>query len=286
MAMRAVLLAFGLMILTASAKPDTVAQCAPLEGAEPILSQKALHFLVIGEIHGTAETPTIFGDLVCLAAKGRNAVTIGLELPNTDQARLDQFIASEDLESARSRMLNSWSWAKGRDGRSSVAMIKLIERLRDFVRAGLVKRVIAFQPMGQLNEGQYEEAMAQHLLNAQKEGGGQMLVLVGNAHARLAENKWGRKSYWPMAHWLPKKQTATFFVSGNGGTAWNCQTDYTSSGGPSDLACAAHSINTPKKPNRREMKFSLKIQRRGFSGILSLGVEMTASPPVVQTLAQ
>ncbi len=42
--------------------------CQEIRGEMELLEKANLHFLLIGEVHGTKETPAIFSELICPAA--------------------------------------------------------------------------------------------------------------------------------------------------------------------------------------------------------------------------
>jgi hypothetical protein len=54
-------LAMGLAMNGARA----IAFCSPVPGAEQIWSKACVHWVFIGELHGSNETPAAFRDLVC-----------------------------------------------------------------------------------------------------------------------------------------------------------------------------------------------------------------------------
>jgi hypothetical protein len=45
--------------------------CGPLPGAGALWERPAVRFILVGEMHGTGETPVIFRDLACTAAAGK-----------------------------------------------------------------------------------------------------------------------------------------------------------------------------------------------------------------------
>ncbi len=269
-----------LSLIAAAAVASSTPQCAAIDGTDAILAQKDMGFLVVGELHGTAETPAAFADLVCIAGNQRGPVIVGVEFPVSDQSLIDQFMASNDLEFARKELMKTWVWKKSEDGRGSVAMLAMFERLRQYVRMGIVKRVVTIQPIDSMksNEG-YEKEMAQPLIAAQRQDGHLTLVLVGNAHASFAKIDIGEPLYWPMAHWLPKKQTVTLYTVSNGGSAWNCQGEGIEADGKPTIVCKAHSERVPQKLQQRGIVLSDEAKKNGYSGALRLGVETQASPP-------
>lgn len=267
----------ALSFFAATALAASTPDCASIDGAEKVLANMNMNFLVVGELHGTAQTPAIFADLVCLAGKQRGKIIVGVEFPVSDQPLIDAFMASNDFEAARAELLKSWVWAANEDGRSSIAMLAMLERLRGYVRSGLVRRVVAIQPIDSMNNEEYELRMAQPLLDAQQQDGILTLFLVGNAHARLIKSKFGTKPYWPMAYWLPEKQTVTLDTVSNGGSSWNCMSEGVTAEGKPNIVCKARSERTPRELYRRGIVVSEEARADGYSGTFRLGIETTAS---------
>jgi len=58
---------------------STFAACDPITGAEQVLSNPQLHWIFVGEIHGSNESPATFFDLVCEAIR---RVTISRSIEN------------------------------------------------------------------------------------------------------------------------------------------------------------------------------------------------------------
>jgi hypothetical protein len=81
------LLAMGLAINAAGA----VASCSPIPGADQIWSKPSVHWVFIGEWHGSNETPAAFHDLVCDAIAQGKHVTVALERPASEQASFSIF---------------------------------------------------------------------------------------------------------------------------------------------------------------------------------------------------
>ncbi|WP_260924968.1 hypothetical protein [Novosphingobium sp. 9] len=218
-----------LSVLTSAAA--MAAPCPPIPGTASLLTDRKVQWIVVGEQHGTMETPQAFGDLACLAARTGRPLTIALELPDSEQAALDAYLASDGGAEARAAWLAQPMWKDGpRDGRSSVAMLGLIERLLTMRREGQVTAVVAMQPMAPTPTPEsYEKAMAAHVEHALGSSAGKpgalVLTLVGNVHARRAPVTFGAQRYMPMAGWLPGKATVTLDASGNGGAQWSCFAD-------------------------------------------------------------
>lgn len=242
--------------------------CPALPGAEALWATPR-RWIVVGESHGTAEAPAAFGDLVCRAGS-RRPVVAAVEQPASDQPLIDAFMTSDGGEAARAALLKADMWTS-RDGRSSQAYLALFERLRLMVREGMVRRVVAFQPMWQgpsFDAAAYEAAMAKLLRDASPDAETRVVALVGNVHAMLREVHFGNKAYMPAAALLPRGETLTLNVSGNGGSAWNC----------TEAGCGAHDLGPQPQSYPRGIVLGGDMP---WSGVFHLGTATTASLPVM-----
>jgi hypothetical protein len=272
---RVIMSAFALMILTASAKPDTVSQCAPLEGADRVLSQSRTKWLIVGEVHGTNEAPEMFGDLLCHAGQTQRPLVVGIEFPDSDQTGIDAFLASDGGADALAALLALPSWHQPlQDGRTSAAMFGLFERLRKMVAAKIVSQVVAFVPTTGVRGGEYERQMAQLLMAAQKPHNALVLALVGNAHARRVPFR-ASTPYRPMASWLPKKNTSVFDMGHNAGASWNC-----TGASFKELVCASKDDSQAHDGSKRGIAVRQDLES-GRSGVMNFGKRSTASPPAI-----
>lgn len=264
----------ALQLAVSTASPASTA-CKPIPGWDRVLADGKLHWIVIGELHGTTETPAIFADAVCLTAAKRGPLIVGLEIPSGDQSRIDSFMNSDGGPAARSEFFKAMIWHMGKDGRSSEAFFRLLDRLRQMHAAGLVTRVVAFQdshpvsgPPG-AGQGPNEKRYAAILHDAAKPGN-TVIALVGELHARKTEVDFGQP-FMPMAGLLPPDQTLTLNVVGNGGVAWYCT-------GPSPADCGPYTAGTRRESATRGIIFGPAMDG-AYDGILNLGVPTTASPP-------
>ena len=140
-AMRGAWLALWLALAAASA--GETQPCRPIAGLEPWLRPGAV--LLLGEIHGTAQSPAFAGDAACRAARSGLPVVVALEQPVAGQQRVDTFLASDGGEHARRALLAGPFWQSGyQDGRASQAMLELIERVGRLRRSGSPARVVLF----------------------------------------------------------------------------------------------------------------------------------------------
>jgi hypothetical protein len=147
--------------------------------------------LVLGELHGTHEAPALAGAVVEQRLDTGLPVTLALEIHAAEQPRLDAFLASEGDPAARGALLSGAFWKtpnERSDGRRSMAMLSLIERMRERREEGDDVRVLAFDA-GKAGGGANERnrRMAEVLRDAINDAPERaFVVLIGNYHARRA----------------------------------------------------------------------------------------------------
>jgi hypothetical protein len=264
------------ILATLAAAMTPASDCKPIDGANALIADRSVHWIVMGELHGTAETPSAFGDLVCLAAASRRPIVVVLERPETEQPEIDTYLKSDGGADAQAELTRAPMWhGRFQDGRSSRAYLALIERLRVMAQAQMIAGVIAAQPnkAPPIDAAHYERNMAQMVETAGASSETLALMLVGNIHAMTKPvTPPGSASYIPMAGLLPQAGTRTLNAISNGGAAWNC------SGSP--MVCAAHTNGYDGKERLRGIVMT-SDPASPYSGSFNLGVPSTASPPVI-----
>ena len=246
--------------------------CEAVEGAASIIGDKAIRAIVIGEVHGTAETPKLVGDLACLASQRRN-VTVALEFDAGLDADLQRFMADQNPVRAHEALRRSSIWDRRRaDGRSSKAMFDLLVRLRNLKGDGGRISLGAFQPtsMTRLRQHYYELAMATKIAElADRRPDDLIIVLVGRVHAGTLPFNGIGESFLPAAAHLPAGEVLTFQPEAEGGTAWSCRAQ----------GCKAYQLEGRVKKTRRIYK--LATRANGYDGYYSVGGPYTASEPLL-----
>jgi hypothetical protein len=177
--------------------------CRNVEGAEALLSNPGKRYIIVGERHGTAETPQLFADLACVAS-AKGPLIVGLEMEANQQAPLDAFLASDGSAAARQAWRRAKHWQL-RDGRGSIAMWAMIDRLRQLKAAGRDLMAIAFMHQAATVEGR-ERAMAdawRAALEARPDA--RLLILIGSVHA---ESEPVGQSV-PAASFIPQRSRLT-----------------------------------------------------------------------------
>jgi len=181
--------------------------------------------LLVGEMHGTHEVPALVGEIAATLANIDRTLIVGLEIPRNEQARIDSFLKSAGSESDRVKLLEGEFWQRDyQDGRSSVAMLELIERLRQIALKSKI-RVLAIDivPDAKATGAARDQAMAKMLLAAlKKDSDAKGMVLAGNFHTRVQDGApWDPKHRF-MGHYLLDQSVYAIEVMGVSGNMWIC----------------------------------------------------------------
>jgi hypothetical protein len=257
------------MIVIAAALLSAIApSCAPVPGASR-LWQPGTRWVIVGEMHGTNESPDAFANLVCLASATGRPVTVAVEYTSDDQTAIDAFLASDGSPAARAVLLKLFLFtSKFQDGRGSGAFMRLFERLRILKQAGRIDGVIASDVGRATPEGQERNAaMAQTWTGIAAPDDAIILAYVGNLHAMRKSIAIGDRTIVPAGAIMPVKRTVTINIDGNGGKAWNCQDD----------GCRPHD-NGNSRPAASAITYSTAADRQ-WDATYELGVPTTAALP-------
>ena len=237
-----------------------------------MVSRKSLRWLVLGEDgHGTNEMPRTVADMVCAAAAANRPVTVGVEFRTRNQPALDAYMASDGGTTASAELLAAQMWdADWADGKSSLTMLVLFEWLRTQRRNGVVADVVAFDADMSRDGTDRERQMAQRLKAKAPSGMGIFIVLTGSFHARKRLSDAETTPFPPMATMLPRAQTVSLRVQGNGGRIWAC----------TQRGCGEQDANR-SGGTRRGLSLR-KLENGSYDGAYDLGLPVTPSPPVKQ----
>jgi hypothetical protein len=260
------LLAMGLAIHAAA-----TTSCSPVPGADQIWSKPAVHWVFIGELHGSNETPAAFRDLVCNAIAQGKHVTVALERPTSEQAALDNILTAKDLSTARESLFQLPGWKEVLDGRGSEAMLRLLLSLRELRSFYPDLKVVAFDaPYTGTAPGARDEALGHALLSLNPTKPNDLvLILTGNIHAMQAS----KRGYDLAAMYLPPKEILSLEVTDSGGETWS--DDIQGGCGPWKGGVGDKDA---KKPYGIFLDPGL-VPFGKVDGVLSLGVPLTASAP-------
>ncbi len=225
---------------------------------------------IFGEVHGTAETPPLVARYLERCEDG-SPLLLGLEIPTDERDRLDRYLASHGRAHDRNELLSGPFWNGLPDGRTSVAMLELIEDIRKKRRQGCDLEIVAFDsaPHGPARERDMAETLVARFRQGEY---AQLVVLVGNLHARRTRGVPWDPEWTPMAaHMVEKLEVVTLDFRSASGEAWNCRND------PPD--CGPHPL--PGRDRGRDVFIDVEASSdpsRLYDGIFYIG-RPNASPP-------
>lgn len=262
--------------------PVPAPDCAtPVAGAAPLMSQGQT--LLLADPLGTRELPAAALRMLCEAASKGMPVTLALSLPVAEQPLLDTYLASAgSSQDAQELLRGSSFWRRThQDGRSSRAMLWLVEQARRLRASGRAVSLVAFDvEKGKGNER--EAQMAKNLLDARsKSPDAWMLVLAGGTHVRTASVSWD-SGFEPLGMRLAKAlpSVKALDVGFTRGSQFSCRYNVWDA-----VECNVFAIS----PTKQTRQFStvadgVKLHagpQEGFHGRLYVG-SLNASPPALQ----
>ena len=223
--------------------------------------------LLFGEMHGSQETPVLIHAVACHVSASED-VAVGLEMASEDQPLLDAFMAGNGTADDVQKLLASDFWQMGGDGRSSMAMLGLIEDLRALKQAGRPVALFAFddQPGTKLERN---VAIANGLRRFHgAHPNVRIIALTGNVHA-MQESMWaGETMLTPSGKLLADLHPVSVFVSYPAGTIWACTP-----------ACGVQTLKAAR--GEATPGFHAGSPMGGYSRTYRLA-SITASPPAVK----
>jgi hypothetical protein len=184
---RAGVLALAALLVGPQAAAGTAGStCGPaIRGLDPLLrSGKTVLF---GEIHGTTQVPRFVGDVACRAAAAGLAVALALEVGVGEEPAFARYLASQGGAADRAQLLAGALWRSPfPDGRSSQAMVDLLEQMRRLRARGAVVTVHGLLEPSPDRDG--DQVMAARALAVRRQHPrALLLVLAGNNHTRIAD---------------------------------------------------------------------------------------------------
>lgn len=242
--------------------------------------------MIIGEMHGTSEVPSLVAQLADgISARKDGAgkaqsVVVALEWAGHDAGH-QTYLASGGTAADRRRLLASPLWAKQyQDGRASEAMLALLESVRTLARGGRSVQLATFD----LNRGQIapdrDEGMAHNLRGiVLANPGAKIIALAGNFHARQRPGAPWNPEYRFMANYLADLAPFSLDVNAPRGSYWGC-----SSGAAED--CKRVSFGKDVKAGLGLGLYKNEaLAKNGYNQGLRLA-QLTASLPAAGTTAK
>ncbi len=254
--------------------------CREVPHLTPLLEPGAT--LLLGELHGTVESPEFAENAVCLALRAGRSVALGLEIPREESPLVETFLASSGRPEDRSALLASPFWSSSyQDGRRSQSRLALLDQVRRWRREGRPIRVVLFDRAAQPSSGQERDRwMAQELHEAITSRPQDLFVaLAGNVHMRIGRGVPWDAQYEPagflLVQALPRRPTAALDVAYTQGTAWFCTSADAAS-------CQVRAVKQAAAPQGTQgiQVVLYPDPKDGYNGIYRVGL-LTASPPAV-----
>ncbi|HKV09251.1 MAG TPA: hypothetical protein VJ725_13995, partial [Thermoanaerobaculia bacterium] len=246
-------------------------ECPAVPGLEPLLVSG--NVLLLGEMHGTEQSPRFVAAVACQGLRKGLPVTVGLELPRGQEPAAVAYLASEGTAKDREALLATDFWTRSyQDGRTSQAMLGLIEELRRLSRAGLPVRIRWIDI--DAPDPERDRRMAERLAEAVAERPADLfVVLAGNYHTRQAKGAPWNKEFSPMGLHLtqlaPKARVISLDSSYTDGETWAClQTEAAPDG-----ECKVWPMKGKGKPEGPFPRVVLGsgLDANGYSGVYEVG---------------
>ncbi|WP_245626412.1 calcium-binding protein [Stenotrophomonas ginsengisoli] len=201
--------------------------------AQIIEHARGHRLVVLGELHGTAEIPALAARLAATYADA-GPLTLALEVPHTEQAALDRYLASDGGQAAWNALAGTPFWQVSddqHDGRRSVQMRQLVEAMRALRKQGAAVQVLAYdvaKEQADAHDHHWRDArMADNLRAAAAQQPGVLLVLSGNVHAMRARPSWAPAELQlaPMTSLLLDLEPFAVNLTAASGQFWGCLPD-------------------------------------------------------------
>ncbi|HKD39156.1 MAG TPA: hypothetical protein VKB87_02610 [Myxococcaceae bacterium] len=269
--------------------PPMQSQCGPsIRGLDELAHPGGM--ILLADVPGSEQIPDFISDAACRQAESGMGVFIGLEIPEEEQSRIDEFLHSAGTDGDRARLLESEFWQRPeQDGRSSRAVLQLIDDVRQMIHSGY--RVALFAYDASPDQGtDRNAAMAENIEAAREHAPPDALFLVLAGTARLYTPAGEMRE--PLdAHLRRKERWLTSLTAAfEDGSAWTCE-------GPtsSEIQCGTHAVRGRRGgpswassgggANHRFVARWPRPSPDGVQGSYYLGA-LTASPPALDVQVQ
>ena len=197
-------------------------QCeVPVEIPQRVLDRQ---IVIFGELHGTRETAEFTGEYGCLLAQDQAEVILALEIPEREQSAISKYLGTLGSPDDMRSLLKGEFWNRPesrQDGRSSQAMARLIDRVRELRATG--KRISIAAIDGQRAGLKRDDSMAMIVRDLiQAKPLARVIALVGNVHAFKDRGAFFDSSYESFAFLLADLNPLTLNIIPKQGSAWVC----------------------------------------------------------------
>src|SRR5262245_7842577 len=281
----------GVTLLIACLTPGCAAMRLGSEPVDKILTKPCVggsalpapllepgYVLLFGEVHGTQELPAFFGEAVCWAS-GALPVQVGLELQRTEEARVATYLASAGSSADVEALTAGPVWTQPlQDGKTSLAMLALLDRLRRLISEERPIEVFLFDLSDAKDMGERDQRMAENIAARSREHPEALtMALTGNVHAQKDKEVPWNPNLVPMGWYLVDAgvRVRSLNHSNPAGSAWTLS--------PSGKAGSSAFPAVRPLPSGRTIGIELLAQpaKGGFDGLYATQ-SLTASPPALQ----
>jgi hypothetical protein len=211
--------------------------------------------LILGEMHGTQQSPQVAGVAVCDALRSGRRVGLFVEWPTA----LPEKLSEENL------LASEFFTADFQDGRRSRALLDLVLQTQRWAETGAPVTVIPMDPVKGVRDAGMAAAV-RSWIDAIPES--VAIVLVGNVHARMTKGFRANTDYEPLGYRLLDlgDRIRSLDVRYANGSAWNCSPD-----------CGIH----PLTGESRGDDWTIEWKRSGtFDGTYYIGAPTPSLPAV------
>jgi hypothetical protein len=269
------------LCLCAVAAPEvgnTAAGCAQINGLDRVSGAPGAF---VADMHGTVEAPAFVASLVCNLLSSGRPVLLALEYPSGEEHFIDAFLHARG-ERPQAALLSSPFWRRPmQDGRTSRAMLDLLDWARQQVAEGAQVRVVAFDSLpksplsGAAGFDERDAAMAARLREelARLSPHEFPLIFTGNVHARKTKGlpflnaPPDAEQAEPLGYRLRDLSFVHVNAAYRGGSAWTCTE-----------TCGVRWFG---KPGRAVSPVSIRPSRDPAYDLEYFVGPFTASPPAV-----
>ncbi|MCA1791935.1 MAG: hypothetical protein LC667_19435, partial [Thioalkalivibrio sp.] len=181
---------------------------------------------------------------------------------------IDIYLASDGSTTSRGKLLSGPFWQQSKDGRSSEAMIVLIEYVRKLKEQDLPLSVFAFDAQISSDENR-DAVLAQAIRDFHSlDPSLPVIALMGNVHASQSRIQRGDQLIVTSGSLLQDLSPTSIVLTYGSGTIWACMPD-----------CRVHQVNS-SWGKARQPGFTNASPMVGFTSSYLLP-SITASPPAV-----
>lgn len=254
--------------------------CSTIGGLDYLLRERTV--LLLGEIHGTVESPQFVADLLCNAVASGRSAAIALQLPEFESGVITRYLDSDGSRDDRRQLLaDAQELTRYLDGRFSESMVALLESIRALRAQGGEVELRLFVPpnvdsVTRQNLTAVERPMAVAVWEAIKELDADLFIaLTGLAHNRMIPGLETDPDYKPMgfrlSQWNPEWRLLSLALSHSGGTAWMCTTQH-------ENDCLAVPITGGGWGEPNSIYIYGEVAETGYDGFYYVG-NISHSPP-------